>query len=106
ALARPGQRRLAGAGCARSARAPLRRGGGGAAGGGADRLVRGGGPPGASRTPPGKLRSAWSAAAPRAAAPPSVDGVAKGAVAETAGLLHSLGHEVAARDPHGGGLAK
>ena len=58
----------------------------------------------AARTPPGKLRVAWSTAAPRAAAPPTVSDVAKGAVAETAELLRSLGHEVAQRDPDWGGI--
>jgi amidase len=58
----------------------------------------------AARTPPGKLRVAWSTAAPRAAAPPTVDDVAKTAVADTAELLASLGHEVARRDPDWGGI--
>jgi amidase len=58
----------------------------------------------AARTAPGKLRVAWSTAAPRAAAPPKVDGVAKGAVVETAELLRSLGHEVEQRDPDWGGI--
>jgi len=53
-------------------------------------------------TPPGKLRVAWSTAAPRAAAPPAVSEIAKGAVAEIAELLGSLGHEVAQRDPDWG----
>ena len=53
----------------------------------------------AAKTPPGKLRVAWSTLPPRAAAPPTVDDVAKGAVADTAELLGSLGHEVAQRDP-------
>ncbi len=55
-------------------------------------------------TPPGKLRVAWSTAAPRAVAPPTVDAPAKGAVAATAELLGSLGHEVAQRDPDWGGI--
>lgn len=58
----------------------------------------------AARTAPGKLRIAWSTAAPRAAAPPTVDAVAKGAVAETAELLGSLGHAVSQRDPAWGGI--
>jgi amidase len=58
----------------------------------------------AARTPPGKLRIAWSTAPPRAAAPPTVDEVAKGAVVETAELLRSLGHEVEQRDPAWGGI--
>jgi amidase len=57
-----------------------------------------------AKTPPGKLRVAWSTAAPRAAAPPIVSDVAKGAVAETAELLGSLGHEVSQRDPAWGGI--
>ena len=56
----------------------------------------------AARTPPGELRVAWSTAAPRAVAPPAVSDVAKGAVAETAELLSSLGHRVEPRDPDWG----
>ena len=55
-------------------------------------------------TPPGRLRVAWSTGAPRAVAPVKVDGIAKGAVAETAELLGSLGHEVEQRDPEWGGI--
>lgn len=58
----------------------------------------------AAKTPPGKLRIAWSTAAPRALAPPTVSDVAKGAVAETAELLRSLGHEVDSRDPDWGAI--
>jgi amidase len=58
----------------------------------------------AARTPPAKLRVAWSTAPPRAAAPPTVDEVAKGAVADTASLLGGLGHEVGERDPEWGGI--
>jgi len=58
----------------------------------------------AARSAPGKLRIAWSTAAPRAAAPPSVDEVAKGAVADTAELLGSLGHAVEQSDPDWGGI--
>jgi amidase len=57
-----------------------------------------------AQTPPDKLRVAWSTAAPRAAAPPIVSDVAKGAVAETAELLSGLGHEVSQRDPAWGGI--
>jgi amidase len=57
-----------------------------------------------ARTPPGKLRVVYSTAAPRAVAPPTVDEVAKGAVAETAEVLRSLGHDVAPRDPEWGGI--
>jgi len=56
------------------------------------------------RTQPGKLRVAWSTAPPRAAAPPTVSDVAKIAVAETAELLGTLGHQVEARDPEWGGI--
>ncbi len=55
-----------------------------------------------AQTPPGKLRVAWSTAPPRAAAPPTVDDDAKGAVADGAELLRSLGHEVEQRDPDWG----
>jgi amidase len=55
-----------------------------------------------AQTPPGKLRVAYSTAAPRAAAPPTVSAIAKDAVAETAELLRSLGHETAQRDPDWG----
>jgi amidase len=58
----------------------------------------------AARTPPGKLRVAWSTAAPRAAAPPTVSDIAKAAVAETAELLRSLGHEAVERDPDWGAI--
>lgn len=56
----------------------------------------------AAQAPPGELRVAWSTAAPRAAAPPTVSEVAKGAVAETADVLRSLGHAVEQRDPDWG----
>jgi amidase len=56
----------------------------------------------AARTPPGKLRVAYSTLAPRAAAPPTVDQVAKDAVADAAELLASLGHQVTQRDPDWG----
>jgi amidase len=58
----------------------------------------------AAATPPGRLRIAWSTAPPRAAAPPTVDEVAKGAVADTSELLRALGHEVERRDPAWGGI--
>jgi len=57
-----------------------------------------------ARTSPGKLRIAYSTVPPRAAAPPTVSDVAKNAVAETAELLRSLGHETARRDPDWGGI--
>jgi amidase len=53
----------------------------------------------AARAQPGKLRIAHSVAAPRAVAPPIVSEVARQAVAETAELLGSLGHETLERDP-------
>jgi amidase len=55
-----------------------------------------------AKTEPGKLRVAWSVAAPRALAPPIVDDVVKGAVADAVELLGSLGHEVSQRDPEWG----
>ena len=57
-----------------------------------------------ARTVPGKLRVAWSTAAPRAAAPPIVGDDVKDAVAGTAELLSSLGHEVSKRDPEWGAI--
>lgn len=56
----------------------------------------------AARTPPGRLRIAHSTLAPRNALPPTVSEVAKKAVADTADVLSSLGHEVAQRDPDWG----
>jgi amidase len=53
---------------------------------------------------PGRLRIAHSTLAPRAVVPPTVSDVAKRAVADTAELLSSLGHEVVARDPDWGGI--
>jgi amidase len=53
---------------------------------------------------PGKLRVAYSTLAPRAALPPTVDDVAKQAVADGAELLRSLGHDVAPRDPDWGSI--
>jgi amidase len=58
----------------------------------------------AARTSPGRLRVAWSTAAPRAAAPPTVSDLARDTVASTADLLRSLGHEVEQRDPEWGGI--
>jgi len=57
-----------------------------------------------AKTAPGKLRVAYSTLAPRAAAPPTVDDVVKAAVDDAAGLLRSLGHDVAQRDPDWGGI--
>jgi amidase len=58
----------------------------------------------AAKQAPGKLRVAYSTLPPRAAAPPTVDETVKGAVAEMATLLGSLGHEVSPRDPDWGGI--
>jgi amidase len=57
-----------------------------------------------AKTAPGRLRVAWSTAAPRAAAPPTVSDEVKRAVAEAAELLASLGHDVSRRDPEWGGI--
>jgi amidase len=57
-----------------------------------------------AQTSPGKLRVAYSTLAPRAAAPPTVSGVVKEAVADAAELMRSLGHEVTQRDPNWGGI--
>jgi len=56
----------------------------------------------AAKTPPGKLRVAYSTLAPRAAAPPTVDQVVKDAVVDAVELMRSLGHEVTQRDPDWG----
>ena len=53
---------------------------------------------------PGKLRVAYSTLAPRAAAPPTVSGEVKQAVADAAELLRSLGHETQQRDPDWGSI--
>lgn len=58
----------------------------------------------AAKTPPGKLRVAWSTVAPRAALPPTVDEVAKGAVSDAVELLSGLGHEIFQRDPNWGNI--
>ena len=57
-----------------------------------------------AKTAPGKLRVAWSTVPPRAAAPAKVSDEVKAAVADTAALLGTLGHEVAQRDPEWGGV--
>ena len=57
-----------------------------------------------AQSPPGKLRIAFSTAAPRAAAPPNVSDLVKGAVAETADLLRTLGHETNQQDPQWGAI--
>ena len=58
----------------------------------------------AAKTPPGKLRVAYSTLAPRALMPPTVSEEAKQAVADGVELLRSLGHEVAPRDPDWGSI--
>jgi len=58
----------------------------------------------AAKSPPGKLRVAYSTRAPRALAPPTVSEEAKQAVADGVELLRSLGHEVAPRDPDWGNI--
>jgi amidase len=58
----------------------------------------------AAKTPPGKLKVAWSTLPPRAAAPPTVDDDAKGAVADAVMLLSGLGHDVSQRDPAWGNI--
>jgi amidase len=57
-----------------------------------------------AKTPPGKLRVAYSTHAPRAAAPPEVSDVVKVAVSDAAELLSSLGHDVTQQDPNWGGI--
>jgi amidase len=57
-----------------------------------------------AKASPGKLRVAWSTAPPRAAAPPTVSDAARGAVADTAEVLRSLGHDVEQRDPSWGAI--
>jgi amidase len=59
----------------------------------------------AAQTPPGQLRVAFSTKVPRSAIPATVDDNAKGAVAEMAELLRSLGHQIAHQDPDWGGIA-
>jgi len=58
----------------------------------------------AARSVPGKLSVAFSTATPKALLPPTVSDVAKGAVAEMAETLRSLGHETAQQDPDWGML--
>jgi amidase len=58
----------------------------------------------AAKSPPGKLRVGYSTRAPRAAAPPTVSGEVKQAVADAAEMLGSLGHEVTPRDPDWGDI--
>jgi amidase len=55
-----------------------------------------------AKSPPGTLRIAFSTTPMRGVAPPIVSDAVKGAVADTAELLRSLGHEVGQRDPDWG----
>jgi amidase len=55
-----------------------------------------------AQTPPGNLRVAYSTLAPRAMLPPTVSDEAKQVVADAAGFLSSLGHQVEPRDPDWG----
>ena len=56
----------------------------------------------AAGTPPGKLRIAFTTKPPPSAIPPTIDGDAKGAVAQMAETLRSLGHETAEQAPDWG----
>jgi len=58
----------------------------------------------AVKTSPGKLRIAYSTRPPRAAAPPTVSGEAKQAVADAAEMLRGLGHHTNPRDPDWGNI--
>ncbi|HET9592733.1 MAG TPA: amidase [Solirubrobacterales bacterium] len=55
-----------------------------------------------ARTPPGKLRVAFTTKPPPSAIPPSVDDSARGAVASMVETLRSLGHETAEQAPQWG----
>jgi amidase len=55
-----------------------------------------------AKTAPGKLRVAFSTAAPRALLPPKISDVAKNAVSDMADVLRGLGHEAAQQDPDWG----
>jgi len=58
-----------------------------------------------AKTPPGRLRVAWSTKPPRAMAPPTVSEEVERAVAEAAETLRSLGHEVERKDPEWGRIS-
>ena len=58
----------------------------------------------AARSDPGTLRVAYSTSAPRAIMPPIVSDSVKGAVADTAEVLGSLGHQVSEHDPDWGNV--
>ncbi len=55
-----------------------------------------------ARTPPGRLRIAFTTEPARSVPPGTVSDEVKGAIGETAGLLGSLGHEVVERTPDWG----
>jgi amidase len=57
-----------------------------------------------AKATPGKLRIAWSTKPARAITPAVVGSEAKGAVAQTAELLRSLGHDVREQDPDWGSI--
>jgi amidase len=56
----------------------------------------------AAKTPPGRLRVAYSTAVPRAVVPVTVTEIARDAVDSMAQTLRSLGHEAQERDPDWG----
>jgi amidase len=56
----------------------------------------------AAKSPPGRLRIAWTTEAARSVPPAAVSEPVKGGVRETAELLSSLGHEVSERTPDWG----
>jgi amidase len=58
-----------------------------------------------AQSAPGRLRVAWSVAAPRAMAPPTVSDEVKATVAEAAQVLGSLGHDVVQKDPEWGQIS-
>jgi len=58
----------------------------------------------AAKSPPGRLRVAFTNRPPRAAAPPLVSEETRGAVLATAEVLRSLGHETSERAPEWGNL--
>jgi amidase len=55
-----------------------------------------------AKSPPGRLRIAYSTKAARAITPAKVSEAVKGAVTQTAELLRSIGHEVQPQDPDWG----
>jgi amidase len=55
-----------------------------------------------AKAAPGKLRIAWSTAAPLILPPPTVSDEVKSTIADAAGALRSLGHDVEQKDPDWG----